>query len=238
MDKYLLIVNKQNHFDKTMLENFNYAPYKDEDGESFIEEKTLESLNALKKHMKNQYGFIIEDFSVGRTPERQQEVSNQIYAEQYEKAKNSGLSDEEAKSKAQEYVNKYVAKPNQSEHHTGLAFDVRVHQLLPEMVQKIADKNKAVQRAIDAYERKSGKTDEIFKTLYSDMAEFGFILRYPKGKEAETGYNHERWHLRYVGKEHAKAIEKSGMCLEEYVKALASSGKGSNDAIEQSQPGA
>ncbi len=233
MDKYLLIVNKQNHFDEKMLESFKMLPYKDEDGESFIEEKTLTALKALKQHMKEKYGYVIEDFSVGRTPARQQEVSEQIYKEQYEREKRKGSSDEEAKTHAQNYVNSYVAKPTESEHHTGLAFDVRMHNLLPKMVQKLADKVDALQKAIDKRERETGKTDEMFDALYKEMPEFGFILRYPKGKEEETGYRHERWHLRYVGKEHAKAIEKGDLTLEAYVKKLQAEQEQS-----QNQPGA
>lgn len=235
MDKYLLIVNKQKHFNDNLLSDFKMMPYIDEDGESFIEEQTLSSLNSLKKHMETKFGLTIEAFSVGRTVQRQQEVSKQIYKEKFNQFLKDGLSEEESKIKAQQYVDSYVAVPGQSEHHTGLAFDIKVHKVLPEMIQKIADKNNKIKKAIEKLERQSGKTDEMFNNVYKEMTEFGFILRYPKGKENETGYNHERWHLRYVGKEHAKAIQASGMCLEEYVKAL-ESGKGVA-SINESQPG-
>ena len=46
--------------------------------------------------------------------------------------------------------------------------------------------------------------------------EYGFIIRYPKGKEDVTGYMYESWHLRYLGKELAKKVYDSGLCLEEY----------------------
>ncbi|MDS9392006.1 D-alanyl-D-alanine carboxypeptidase family protein, partial [Streptococcus pneumoniae] len=46
-------------------------------------------------------------------------------------------------------------------------------------------------------------------------ADYGFVVRYLKGKEKETGYMAEEWHLRYVGKE-AKEIAESGLSLEEY----------------------
>ena len=46
-------------------------------------------------------------------------------------------------------------------------------------------------------------------------ADYGFVVRYLKGKEKETGYMAEEWHLRYVGKE-AKEIAASGLSLEEY----------------------
>ena len=51
--------------------------------------------------------------------------------------------------------------------------------------------------------------------LLDHAADYGFVVRYLKGKEKETGYMAEEWHLRYVGKE-AKEIAASGLSLEEY----------------------
>ena len=51
-------------------------------------------------------------------------------------------------------------------------------------------------------------------------ADYGFIIRYPQGKENVTGIVYEPWHLRYVGAPHAELISESGMTLEEYVSAL------------------
>lgn len=53
--------------------------------------------------------------------------------------------------------------------------------------------------------------------LLKNAHEYGFILRYPKGKEDVTGFAHEPWHFRYVGREQAKLIFESGLCLEEYL---------------------
>ncbi|MBR5309778.1 MAG: M15 family metallopeptidase [Oscillospiraceae bacterium] len=53
--------------------------------------------------------------------------------------------------------------------------------------------------------------------LIEHAHEYGFILRYPKGKEQITGFDYEPWHFRYVGKEQAKLIYESGLCLEEYL---------------------
>lgn len=53
--------------------------------------------------------------------------------------------------------------------------------------------------------------------LLEHAEEYGFILRYPKDKEAVTGFAYEPWHFRYVGKEQAKLIDESGLCLEEYL---------------------
>jgi D-alanyl-D-alanine carboxypeptidase len=50
-----------------------------------------------------------------------------------------------------------------------------------------------------------------------NAAEFGFIIRYQRGKEHITGYDYEPWHLRYVGVEAARAISKSNITFEEYL---------------------
>ena len=47
--------------------------------------------------------------------------------------------------------------------------------------------------------------------------EYGFILRYPTNKSHVTGIIYEPWHYRYVGRDHAKAIYESGLCLEEWL---------------------
>jgi D-alanyl-D-alanine carboxypeptidase len=46
---------------------------------------------------------------------------------------------------------------------------------------------------------------------------FGFIIRYPEGKEEITGYQYEPWHLRYLGKELAADVAESGLTYEEYL---------------------
>ena len=99
----------------------------------------------------------------------------------------------------QDYVNKdgkaeadrYSARPGYSEHQTGLAFD------LIGTDGDLVTEEKAAQ------------------WLLEHAADYGFVVRYLKGKEKETGYMAEEWHLRYVGKE-AKDIAASGLSLEEY----------------------
>ena len=99
----------------------------------------------------------------------------------------------------QSYVNqdgaaaadRYSARPGYSEHQTGLAFDVIGTN------GDLVTEEKAAQWLLD------------------HAADYGFVVRYLKGKEKETGYMAEEWHLRYVGKE-AKEISASGLSLEEY----------------------
>lgn len=110
---------------------------------------------------------------------------------------NKGLAKEEA-IKATE---QYYARPGQSEHHTGLAFDI----ITPEY-------HKTVYTLSEAF----AKT-EAYTWLTEHCTEYGFILRYPKDKVDITKINFEPWHYRYVGVEHAKFIKVTNISLEEYV---------------------
>ena len=54
------------------------------------------------------------------------------------------------------------------------------------------------------------------KWLAKHCMEYGFVLRYPKGKESITGIEYEPWHFRYVGKEAAEYMSSENICLEEF----------------------
>ena len=88
-------------------------------------------------------------------------------------------------------ADRYSARPGYSEHQTGLAFDV-----IGTDGQLVEDSSAA-------------------QWLLEHAPDYGFVVRYPRGKESITGYMHEEWHLRYIGKE-AKDIAASGLTLEEY----------------------
>ncbi|MBT2571570.1 D-alanyl-D-alanine carboxypeptidase family protein [Planococcus sp. ISL-110] len=95
-------------------------------------------------------------------------------------------------------ANRFSAKPGHSEHQTGLAFDFGG-----------SDQSKWLKESFEA--TKEGKW------LAANAHNYGFILRYPKGKETVTGYMHEPWHYRYLGSELAGQVKDSGKTLEEYV---------------------
>ena len=59
-----------------------------------------------------------------------------------------------------------------------------------------------------------------YRWLQENAEDFGFILRFPADKESVTGIRFEPWHYRYVGVEHAKEMNRLGMCLEEYIDYL------------------
>jgi zinc D-Ala-D-Ala carboxypeptidase len=95
----------------------------------------------------------------------------------------------------------YSAPPGTSEHETGLAIDITGGDGKCAAEQCFAGTKEA-------------------EWLENNAAEYGFIIRYPKGKEEITGYQYEPWHLRYVGKEIAKNITKRGITLEEYYNSI------------------
>ena len=99
-----------------------------------------------------------------------------------------------------EYANSVVAEPTKSEHHTGLAIDLSIRNEFGYIEE-------------DNYEL----YHKTYNEIHNIIAKFGFILRYPKGKEHITGYPYEPWHIRYVGKFVAKIISENNYTLEEYL---------------------
>jgi D-alanyl-D-alanine carboxypeptidase len=85
-----------------------------------------------------------------------------------------------------------VAKPGHSEHQLGLAVD------------------------IDSEDLTVCSHQQVWDWLAAHCADYGFILRYPEGKESVTGYAYEPWHFRYVGRDAARAITDRAITLEEY----------------------
>lgn len=100
-----------------------------------------------------------------------------------------GYSEDTAESLAKEWV----AEPGKSEHELGLALD------------------------INADENGFSSDREVYDWLSENAYRYGFILRYPQGKEHITGIDHEPWHYRYVGKEYAQEIYTQQITLEEYL---------------------
>ena len=97
-----------------------------------------------------------------------------------------------------DFTAKYIALPGHSEHQTGLAVDLALNQPDIDFL-----------RPYFPYTGICG----VFREMAS---RFGFIERYPKGKENITGIFYEPWHFRYVGTPHALIMEQMGNTLEEY----------------------
>lgn len=97
-----------------------------------------------------------------------------------------------------DFTGTYVAPPGCSEHQTGLAVD-------------LAENQPHIDFLCPAFPDRGG-----CRTLRLLSADYGFILRYPKGREAVTGIGWEPWHFRYVGWPHAKLMAARDLTLEEY----------------------
>ncbi len=103
----------------------------------------------------------------------------------------------EVQTVGREQAVQVVAVPGNSEHQTGLSMDI------------------SSESANFALSERFGETPE-GKWLVENAHKFGFILRYPNGKEGITGYQYEAWHFRYVGEKAASEIYENNLTLEEY----------------------
>lgn len=106
-----------------------------------------------------------------------------------------------SESEARDLTNDYFAPAEASEHSTGLAFDwlgTEWTGIGGSLDEAYADQPSA-------------------QWLAENAQDYGFILRYPQGKEQVTGYSFEPWHYRYVGVEAAQYITKYDITLEEFL---------------------
>ncbi|HOP10555.1 MAG TPA: M15 family metallopeptidase [Oscillospiraceae bacterium] len=138
-------------------------------------------------------GIELNVISSYRSPERQVELYNAKVSEYVQ----SGETQEDAEVEAA----KMVAPPGTSEHCTGLAVDI--------VSVDWYDDNKSLTSKFE-------NTDE-FEWLISHCAKYGFILRYPDGKEDITMIDYEPWHYRFVGPDNARYIMENNLTLEEFL---------------------
>ena len=90
-----------------------------------------------------------------------------------------------------------VALPGTSEHQLGLALD-----LVDESYQNLDE---------------GQENTKVQKWLMQNSWRYGFILRYPNDKSSVTGIIYEPWHYRYLGRDMARDVYESGLCLEEFL---------------------
>ena len=182
---YMVLVNKQSKLPEDWESRIELVDvYTSLDQTYKVEKKTAEAYEKLRQALYDEHIIIALD-STYRTVTQQQEIWDEFLVEYGE-----------------EYTKTYVAVPGTSEHHTGLAVDVKVVKdgvIIDENDDMTAEK-------------------ELFSKIHAKLAEFGFILRYPVGKEDITGYGAEVWHFRYIDSpEIAKEIMDKGITLEEYL---------------------
>jgi len=130
------------------------------------------------------------------SPYRDMSRQEMLFDRKIKKYMDKGMSYMEAYS----YASQAVTVPGASEHQIGLAIDI-VCDTYKELEEGFAD-------------------TEAGKWLAEHSCEYGFILRYPSGKEYITGIEFEPWHFRYVGVDAAMAITEQGLCLEEFIDGL------------------
>ena len=100
-----------------------------------------------------------------------------------------------------EYAKTYAAVPGHSEHHTGFAIDVGFY-----LDGKVDHANATLFSLVEQY-----------AAVHKKLGKHGFILRYPKGKEAITQIGYEPWHFRYIDDPTlAQKLADEGICFEEY----------------------
>lgn len=190
---YLIIVNDQNEYNfdgpyNTALQS-DLIYVSDIYGEpNLIEKGAYLAFNMLQQKLHDQ-GVEISLFSGYRTKEDQQEVYD--YYGHLE-----GWAD----------TNR-VLKPGFSEHHTGLLFNIVIWG---------QDEEGNMTWMTETAERQA--THPEFKVVHENLADFGFIDRYPAGKEDITGLPCEPYEIRFVGSSLiAHEIMDNNLCLEEYV---------------------
>lgn len=189
-DWNLLLVNP----DQALPENFTVA-LEVVDNEQRIDDRIVEAWTKMRT-AANAAGHRLFLASAYRDVARQEANFNQTVNQHM----SEGLTEKEAREKAKEYL----TEPGHSEHHTGLALDivdeewiVAGHGLDPEYEGELSQ-----------------------QWLVENMATYGFVLRYPEGKETITQIEYEPWHFRYVGPENAAFMIAHDLTLEEYVALL------------------
>ncbi len=108
-----------------------------------------------------------------------------------------GLYNNEIGNVGTEMAEQWVAPPGYSEHQTGYVFDLDLDVVGNDGINYEGD----------------GK----YAWINENCSDYGFIIRYPAGKEEITGYSEEPWHFRYVGVPHSQYISDNGITLEEYL---------------------
>lgn len=193
---------------------------KDYYAETFDSDVSLDTQMIINKYYKLNKDFSPSDitsisskYAWGENGSKKtREITYSAYLEMYEAAKNDGINlminssyrtyeEQESvynqydKKYGQEYADEIAARPGHSEHQSGLALDIF---------------------CLNNSNTKTFKDSESYQWLLNNAYKYGFILRYPEGKENITGFTFESWHYRYVGKEIAKYIYENDITYDEY----------------------
>lgn len=194
-DEYLILVNSENPLDK------DYVPSDLTDIKSTradgreIQKTRKVAADALENMIEEMKRCGVYDKNLTVTSGyRSFEYQKYLFDTYVKNRTYSGMDYDEAYRE----VSKTTALPGCSEHQSGLCVDFH---------------NKS-------YANVSFAQTEQYKWIEKNAHSFGFIVRYPSGKENITGISFEPWHLRYVGEENATKMYENSLCLEEYLATL------------------
>lgn len=167
--------------------SFNLGTIDTIKGTMYCDERIIEEYHRMKEDAKKEEIYI--DIC---SPYRDYEYQTKLFNRKINRYINRGMSFLEA----YRVSSQVVTVPGASEHQIGLAFDI-------------------ISNTYDSLDEGFGNTDAGI-WLAQNSYKYGFILRYPKGKEYITGIEYEPWHFRYVGKEAAEVITLEEITLEEF----------------------
>lgn len=193
---YLILVNGQNEFefggkfDRALQKDLIYVS--NVYGEPIqVEKGAYLAFSLLRSYLREEKGIDIDLYSCYRTQKEQQWFCDQSV----------GFDPEIP-------IDNPVDMPGHSERHTGLLLHIKVRQPVGEtktyiwMSEFLKDQSE----------------NEDFEIIHESLARFGFIMRYPDGKEGVTGSPYRPYEIRFVGSsEDAKIIVNNKLCLEEYL---------------------
>ena len=212
---YLILINREHPIPKEWTAKTTFVSTEDVDGSvTAVEEGTFRAYEKLREALAEE-GLIIGICSAYRSEGYQQE-----------------LIDSYTRDYGTDYVQQYVAPVGCSEHHSGLALDLSIvsedyigtledfdhpgHMEFQDSFEEEAYLEE--QEAKHAAMLEEYGNEDAWTRIHNRLADYGFILRYPAGKEEVTGYSYESWHVRYVGDPVvAHAIMDQGLTLEEYL---------------------
>lgn len=143
--------------------------------------------------------FVIEQFNVMATDAKRENVVIKVISDFISFEQQKELYSKSKELKDGEFTNSHTTKQGYSESQIGESIDIGIE-------------NENYNYSLD-FE----KTEE-FKWLEKNSYKYGFVLRYPKGKEEITNYSFAPWHYRFVGVENAKEINEKKLTLEEFLK--------------------
>ncbi|MGP6146635.1 M15 family metallopeptidase [Jeotgalibaca sp. A122] len=197
-DWNLILVNQANQ----LTEDLDFEPYTASSGE-VMDARVAEDFERMIADGEAQgLQFIFE--SGYRSYAYQEQIYNNVY--------NGHINNGYSEADAQAMTEDFIAVPGTSEHMTGLALDITepsIHHLENGLITEFENTQEG-------------------QWLHQNASDYGFILRYPRGKEGIIDVNYESWHFRYVGQENAQYITENDLALEEYIAILKN-----NEAIRQ-----